>query len=82
MIKTTFLILLVFLYAQSEVVELTDESFKDFTTKNNYAFVYFYSPSCKYCLVLEPEFKKLSEEFNQTNVKFAKIDATSYESLS
>lgn len=80
--KAVFAIFTIIILAQSEVVELTEKDFKDFTTLNNYAFVYFYSPSCKYCLVLEPEFKKLAEQFNKTDVKFGKIDATSHESLS
>lgn len=82
MTKVILLYFFILVLTQCEVVELTNDTFKNFTTKNSYAFVYFYSPTCKFCMILEPDFKKLSENFNQTDIKFGKIDATVHEELS
>jgi protein disulfide-isomerase A1 len=64
------------------VRELQEDTFKDFTKNNRFAFVYFYSPTCKYCKILEPEFHQLSEDPHFADVEFGKIDATTHEALS
>ena len=63
--------------APSEVVHLTEESFKPFLKKKKHVLVMFYAPWCGHCKKAKPELTAAAEEFkDNAKVEFAAIDCT------
>jgi len=57
------------------IVELTAHNFAD-TTSNNFAFVVFFAPWCKYCKLLLPIFQELAKQMAATEqLVFATVDS-------
>lgn len=75
-----------FAFADSQVLELTEETFQDAVEKDNeYLLVKFYAPWCGHCKALAPVFDEVAaklKEKNITNVRLAKINAEEHSSLS
>ncbi|XP_005094049.1 protein disulfide-isomerase A5 [Aplysia californica] len=63
---------------ESEVVHLTDDSFKGFLKKKKHCLIMFYAPWCGHCKKAKPEFMSAAEKFKEdTKVAFAAVDCTS-----
>ncbi|KAJ8307304.1 hypothetical protein KUTeg_015388 [Tegillarca granosa] len=66
---------------ESEVVHLTDDSFKNILKKKKHALVMFYAPWCGHCKKAKPEFTNAAEKYkDDTKVMFAAIDCTTQSS--
>ncbi|XP_055641781.1 protein disulfide-isomerase A5 isoform X2 [Toxorhynchites rutilus septentrionalis] len=62
---------------QSEVVHLSEESFKPFLKKKKHALVMFYAPWCGHCKRAKPEFTSAAEHFKEDpKVALAAVDCT------
>ncbi|EGR33508.1 hypothetical protein IMG5_051050 [Ichthyophthirius multifiliis] len=61
---------------------LNPQNFNDFVTQNEHVFIDFYAPWCDHCKQLDPEFIKISQNYQNQNVKFAKSDMSIHMSLS
>jgi protein disulfide-isomerase A1 len=62
----------------SEVLELTDETITDAIANNKHIFVEFYAPWCGHCKRLVPDYEIVASFFKDTEVKIAKIDASTH----
>jgi len=62
---------------ESEVVHLTDDTFKGFLKKKKHTLVMFYAPWCGHCKQAKPEYEQAAEKFQGDNkVAFAGMDCT------
>ncbi|CAG5116417.1 unnamed protein product, partial [Candidula unifasciata] len=62
---------------ESEVVHLTDDSFKPFLKKKKHCLIMFYAPWCGHCKKAKPEFMAAAEKFkSDPKVAFAAVDCT------
>ncbi|GFO20238.1 protein disulfide-isomerase a5 [Plakobranchus ocellatus] len=62
---------------ESEVVHLTDETFKPFLKKKKHCLVMFYAPWCGHCKKAKPEFMAAASKLKEdTKVAFAAVDCT------
>ena len=67
---------------ESEVVFLTDESFKSFLKKKKHCLVLFYAPWCFHCKNAKPEFIKAAEAYHDDpKVEFAAVDCTKHSGI-
>ncbi|PNF32184.1 Protein disulfide-isomerase A5 [Cryptotermes secundus] len=63
----------------SEVVHLTEETFRSFLKKKKHVLVMFYAPWCGHCKKAKPEFTAAAEHFkDDPKVEFAAVDCTRY----
>ncbi|KAH3868542.1 protein disulfide-isomerase A5-like [Dreissena polymorpha] len=61
----------------SEVIHLTDETFKTTLKKKKHALVMFYAPWCGHCKKAKPEFMQAAEKMKEdTKVAFGAMDCT------
>lgn len=66
----------------SEVVHLSDETFKPFLKKKTHVLVMFYAPWCGHCKRTKPEFNRAAEKFiDDPSIKLAAIDCTRYQAI-
>lgn len=61
------------------VVELTEESFEDTVTSNDFVIVDFWAPWCGPCRSFAPTYEKVSEEHE--NIVFAKVNTEEQQSI-
>jgi protein disulfide-isomerase A1 len=62
----------------SEVLELTDETITDAIANNKNIFIEFYAPWCGHCKRLAPDYEIVASFFHDSDVKVAKIDASTH----
>ncbi|KAB0802017.1 hypothetical protein PPYR_04203 [Photinus pyralis] len=67
---------------KSDVVHLTEATFKPFLKKKKHVLVMFYAPWCGHCKKAKPEFTKAAESFkDDPKVEFAAVDCTTQHGL-
>lgn len=67
---------------KSNVVHLSEDTFKSFLKKKKHVLVMFYAPWCGHCKKAKPEFVKAADTFkDDPKVEFAAVDCTTYQSL-
>jgi len=78
MFKLSILPLLVGLTLASDVLELSDENFKNIVTDKEIILVEFFAPWCGHCKRLAPEYEKAATALksNDPPVPLAKVDCT------
>lgn len=60
---------------ENNVVVLVSKNFKH-EVENKNVFVFFYAPWCGHCKSAKPEYEKLKDSLNDSDVVIAKFDAT------
>jgi protein disulfide isomerase len=72
--------LLAFSYADSDVVELTDDTYDDTLKNNPIVMVKFYAPWCGHCKSFAPEYEKAAKQIKQDGKPYilANLDATAH----
>lgn len=64
---------------ESDVVFLTDETFKTFLKKKKHCLVLFYAPWCFHCKNAKPEFIKAAAKYSDDpKIEFAAVDCTKH----
>lgn len=64
---------------ETDVIFLTDETFKPFLKKKKHCLVLFYAPWCFHCKNAKPEFIKAAETFrDDPKVELAAVDCTKH----
>ncbi|KAJ8977167.1 hypothetical protein NQ317_003107 [Molorchus minor] len=67
---------------ESNVVHLTEETFKPFLKKKKHVLVIFYAPWCGHCKQTKPEFTMAAETYkDDPKVEFAAVDCTTQSSV-
>lgn len=67
---------------ETDVVFLTDETFKPFLKKKKHVLVFFFAPWCYHCKNTKPEFIKAAKEFKEDQkIEFAAVDCTKYSGI-
>lgn len=67
---------------ESDVVFLSDETFKTFLKKKKHCLVLFYAPWCFHCKNAKPEYIKAAEVFrDDPKVEFAAVDCTKHSGI-
>ena len=52
------------------VKQLTEDTYNETLSSNDYVFVEYYSPSCGHCVQFAPEYEKLAENLTAENSKY------------
>ena len=52
------------------VRQLTEDTYNETLSSNDYVFVEYYSPTCGHCVQFAPEYEKLAEKFNASDSKY------------
>nr|XP_034307085.1 protein disulfide-isomerase A5-like isoform X1 [Crassostrea gigas] len=66
----------------SDVVHLTDETFKPFLRKKKHALIMFYAPWCGHCKKAKPEFQNAAAKLvDDQKVAFCAVDCTVHQAL-
>lgn len=61
---------------ESDVVQLTGDTFSDFVKENDLVLAEFFAPWCGHCKALAPEYEVAATDLKEKNIKLAKIDCT------
>ncbi|KAI5291958.1 protein disulfide-isomerase precursor [Ascosphaera acerosa] len=62
--------------ADSKVVSLTTETFKDFIGEHELVLAEFYAPWCGHCKALAPEYELAAEQLAEKDIPVVKVDCT------
>ncbi|KAL5009597.1 hypothetical protein ScPMuIL_011902 [Solemya velum] len=67
---------------ESDVLHLSDDSFKSLLKKKKHTLVMYYAPWCGHCKKAKPEYMQAAAQFkDDTKVAFAAIDCTDHSTL-
>ncbi|KAJ8917992.1 hypothetical protein NQ315_011445 [Exocentrus adspersus] len=67
---------------ESDVIHLTEETFKQFLKKRKHVLVIFYAPWCGHCKKTKPEFTEAAVKFrDDPKVEFAAVDCTTQQAV-
>jgi len=67
---------------ETEVIHLTDETFKPFLKKKKHVLVMFYAPWCGHCKSAKPHYEHAAAELKENvKVAFAAVDCTIHRSV-
>ncbi|KAG9999876.1 hypothetical protein KCU78_g15667, partial [Aureobasidium melanogenum] len=64
------------LAAASDVVDLKQDTFKNFVEENDLVLAEFFAPWCGHCKALAPEYEEAATTLKEKNIALAKIDCT------
>jgi protein disulfide-isomerase A1 len=62
--------------ADSDVSQLTKDTFDEFVKSNDLVLAEFFAPWCGHCKALAPEYEEAATSLKEKNIKLAKIDCT------
>ncbi|KAF4974042.1 hypothetical protein FZEAL_9014 [Fusarium zealandicum] len=62
--------------ADSDVAQLTQDTFNEFVKANDLVLAEFFAPWCGHCKALAPEYEEAATSLKEKNIKLAKIDCT------
>ncbi|KAH7257339.1 thioredoxin-like domain-containing protein [Fusarium tricinctum] len=62
--------------ADSDVTQLTKDTFDQFVKDNNLVLAEFFAPWCGHCKALAPEYEEAATTLKEKNIRLAKIDCT------
>ncbi|KAJ4158839.1 protein disulfide-isomerase precursor [Fusarium oxysporum] len=62
--------------ADSDVHQLTKDTFEEFVKSNDLVLAEFFAPWCGHCKALAPEYEEAATTLKEKNIKLAKIDCT------
>lgn len=67
--------------ADSDVVTLTTDTFKDFVKEHELVLAEFYAPWCGHCKALAPKYEEAATELKSKDIPLVKVDCTVEEEL-
>jgi len=65
----------------SDVVDLTGDTFPQFILENSPTLIQFFAPWCGHCRVLAPKYDEAAAALKEYNIKIAKVDCTANDDL-
>ncbi|KAJ5234464.1 uncharacterized protein N7469_003632 [Penicillium citrinum] len=67
--------------ADSDVITLTTDTFKDFVKEHELVLAEFYAPWCGHCKALAPKYEEAATELKSKDIPLVKVDCTVEEEL-